>query len=267
MRLTRVIAGFLLLPLAAGLAPVRASAQDVVTEGCLEQVYGRMAHEERLFRSVLFGQEKSEDLPEGSVRFNDEYATWLKTGENQWRSLDPGYEGTTWSDALMDEQADVQARRGIFETKKTPTSDLIPSMLQSMRALQCRLRAVCAGMRASQQEMEKPEDERADTVSVQPDGCLEFELPVMTSCQAGNVAQLGPGTCDSAVEAIMERESKLLHMTVAYDAAYRTLAQFAGIFEGFLNDFRFPLLQPLWQMIRALGSLDGLPCFNGQCDE
>lgn len=267
MTLSRFLAGFLLLPLAAGVLPARASAQNVVSQGCLEQMYDRMAHEERLYRSVLFGQKESADLPQGSVRYSKEFDTWLKTGDGQWRSIDPGYTGTTWSDSLMDDQADVPARRGIFEVRKTPTSDLIPPLLQSMRALQCRLRAVCDLARMSQQEMEKPEGQRRESLSVQPDGCLEFDLPVMTACAAENITQIGPGTCDAAVEAVLDREEKLLHMTIAYDSAYRTLAQFAGIFEGFLNDFRFPLLQPLWQMVRAVGSIDGLPCFNGQCDE
>lgn len=270
MTMRQLFIGLLLLTsLSTSLAPA-ASAQNVVTASCLTQMYDRMAHEERLFRSVLFGQKESADLPPGSVRFSDEedvYATWLKTDTNQWRSLDPGYEGTTWSDALMDEEADVPARRGIFETRTTPTSDMIPSLLQSMRALQCRLRAVCDAARLSQAEMDKPEEDRMDPLLVQPDGCLEFELPLMEACTANDITEIGPGTCDSAIQAILEREEKLLHMTVAYDAAYRTLAQFAGIFEGFLDEFRFPLLEPLWQMVRALGSLDGLPCFTGQCDE
>lgn len=267
MMMRRLLAGLLLLSLAAGVLPVSASAQVVVTESCLEQMYDRMDHENRLYRSVVFGQKKSADLPEGSVQFNDEYTTWLKTGVNQWQSLDKEPGTPPENDIFMDEQADVPARRGILEIRESSTSDLIPSLLQSMRALQCRLRAVCDAARLSQLEMEKPESGRSDPLTVQPDGCLEFELPLMTSCQAENITQIGPGTCDDAVLAILEREEKLLHMTIAYDAAYRTLAQFAGIFEGFLNDFRFPLLEPLWQMVRALGSLDGMPCFTGQCDE
>jgi hypothetical protein len=260
MKIQSFIAGLLL---SIALVP-SASAQeiDVVNTKCLEQVYGRMAHEERFYRSVLFGQKKSEDLPEGSVRYDTEYDTWMKTGDKQWRSINPGNQKITWNDSNMDEQSDIKPRIGLFEVKKTPTSDLIPPMLQSMRALQCRLRAVCLG--ANQSAVAAADK---TTVKVQPDGCLEFELPVFTSCKNNLITTIGPGACASAVNAIIERESRLLQMTVAYDSAYRTLAQFAGIFEGFLTDFRFPLLEPLWQMIRTLGTLDNLPCFSAQCDE
>ncbi len=36
---------------------------------------------------------------------------------------------------------------------------------------------------------------------------------------------------------------------------------------GFLAEFRFPLLNPLWQTVRTLGGLTNIPCFLSQCDE
>jgi len=260
MSIKRTTAGFLLL---LTILPSAAFAAENVNDSCLEQIYNQMAHEERMYRSVLFGQKKSEDLPSGSVRFDKESNTWLKTEDNTWKSLDPGFEGTTWSDTLMNDQADIEVRRGIFEIRKTPTSDLIPPLVQSLRALQCRLRAVCQ-LAADSQSVEEG---NTDPLKINTDGCKEFEMKPLSACTATTIAGVGPGTCSTAVIAVMEREQKLLQMVVAYDAAYRTLAQFSGIFEGFLADFRFPLLQPLWQMIRTLGALDNLPCFNGQCDE
>jgi hypothetical protein len=224
-------------------------------------VYNALGHEDRIFRSVIFGQQKSKDLPAGSVRYDKEYDTWIKKSPNEWRSVNEGNEGLTWSDFLMDEQGDTPARRGIVEWRKTPTSDLIPSMVQSFRALQCKLQAVCLASTASQSAGDK------ETVKVQPDGCLEFEIKTMTACQTPNFGQAGAGSCNTVSDAILAREEKMLQLIVSYDAAYRTLLQFSGTFEGFLADFRFPLLDPIWQMVRTMGALDNLSCFLAQCNE
>lgn len=254
--------GHVLLAMTAMLSPAMMHAQNV-SESCLQKTYDMMARDEREYRSVLFGQKASEDLPEGSVRFDEDGNTWMKTGKNSWKSLDEGFEGTTWSDRLMDERADLDERRGIFETRAASTSDLIPPLLQSMRALQCKLQAICDLSLKSQ----KLKEDETDPLTIKPDGCIEFEMEPMMECRTNTTVDLSPSNCLDAVDAILEREEKLLQTVVAYDAAYRSLSQFAGIFEGFLNDFRFPLIEPIWQMVRALGSLDNMPCFNGQCDE
>jgi len=256
----RIIGLSFLTLLLTALPAVPARAQDSVESSCLPHVYDRIAHEERFFRSVLYGQKKSEDLPEGSVQFDSEFDTWIKVEENEWRSLDN--EGLTWSDTLMDNEADAPPRRGLFETRKTPTSDLIPPILQSMRALQCRMLAVCAAAKASGSA------EEGDEIKVKPDGCIEFTFTAFPGCIGDkNITTTRLNVCDSAVKSVMEREARLIQLVISYDAAYRTILQFAGTFEGFLDDFRFPLLQPLWQSVRALGQLDGLPCFLSQCDE
>ncbi len=242
------------------LQPLSVFAADSLKSGCLTQAYDAIAHEERVYRSVLFGQKKSADLPEGSVRFDTEFDTWMKTGTNAWQS--PENESLTWSDTLMDMQADAPARRGLFEIRKTPTSDLLPLLTQSLRALQCRMRSVCDVMHASVNA--KPDA----PITVKPDGCIAFTYTPFPACAQGpTLAEVQAGACDSAVITTMEREARLLRLAVAYDSAYRSLLQFSGNFEGFMNDFRFPLLQPLWQTARMLGAFDNLPCFLSQCDE
>lgn len=227
---------------------------------CVTAVYDAIAHEERLYRSVLYGQKQSGELPSGAVRYDKEFDTWMKIGNNAWQS--PQNEGLTWSDVLMDEQADVPARRGLFEVRKTPSSDLLPHLTQAMRALQCRMQSVCE--RAGGSVMRK----EGGSFTVQPEGCISFTVTTIPGCIGQpSLAQSYVGTCDSAVITTLEREAKLLQLAVAYDSAYRTLLQFAGTFEGFMNDFRFPLLQPLWQTARMLGTFDHLPCFSAQCDE
>lgn len=246
--------------LAVIILPTSARAQDIVRSACITDVYEHISREERMYRSVVLGQKKSADLPIGSVRIDEDFDTWIKTANNAWRSLD--HDGLTWSNTLMDEQADVPDRRGLLEIRKTPTSDLIPALAQSVRALQCRLRSVCM---AAQDSVGLGEDA---SLKVQPTGCIEFEFKAFDGCrEQSTIADTLANVCDTAIDATLERERKFLELLVTYDAAYRSLMQFSGMFEGFMDDFRFPLLEPLWQAVRALGALDGLPCFSAQCDE
>lgn len=240
------------------------SAQETATDACFGDVYRLMDREQRLYRSVVFGQKKSADLSIGSTRTDQSFRVWMKTAENAWRSLAQGFEGTTWSNVLMDEQADTAPRRGLLEQRQTPTSDLLPPLVQSLRALQCRLRAVCGLSRP--QESADPFNPLAP-VTMTVEGCLPVSFVPLQSCVPQTVTDLGFGACDDAVTGIMERETQLLHLVVVYDAAYRSILQFGGAFEGFLTDVRLPLLQPLWQALRVLGSFDHLPCFLSQCDE
>ncbi len=252
----------MLLLLWSAAEPV-ALAQYVDTAECLQQTYDLLAHEKRVYRSVLFGQKKSKDLPIGSVRYDKDGNSWMKKATNSWRSLDESVKSRTWSDGLMDSESDVPLRRGIFEIRKTPTSDLIPAITQAFRAYQCRLAAACATALDSQ----KKESEGKTTIDVQPEGCIEFQEPVLTSCKENSQATLGSDTCPEIVAGMLDQEQRTLVLLVAYDASYRTLLQFEGVFEGFLQDFRFPLIEPLWQTVRAVGGLTRIPCFIGQCDE
>lgn len=241
------------------LSAIPADAQESITPSCVEQKNNRIAHEQRMYRSVIYGQKKSKDLPLGSVRFDTEFDTWIKKGESTWRSLSEGNEGLTWSDTVMDREADVFDRRGLLETRKALTSELIPPIVQSMRALRCRMEAVC--MAASQGKGD------TSAVKVTPDGCEEIELPRFDACSPTNIPETGPGSCSEAINAVLKHEMAMTQLAVAYDAAYRSLMQFSGNFDQFLSDFRFPLIQPLWQMVRTLGVLDNLPCFTSQCNE
>jgi hypothetical protein len=253
----RIIAGLTI----SALMPLQAmAAAEPVT--CAQTVYTQLGREERLYRSVIFGLAAPSEMPVDTVLTDKEGDRWMKTGNNEWRSVDDGNEGLTWSDMLMEEQSDVRPRRGILETRQALSSELIPSVLQAVRASRCRMNAVCdAALKAPK----TPADE--ETVTVQPHGCIEFELDVPDACRVTERTSFDQGDCSRQAAAVMEREEKMLELIFAYDASYRTLMQFAGTFEGFLSDFRFPLLQPLWQMVRTLGQFDNLPCFLAECNE
>lgn len=272
------------LTLAYALQPVCAFAIGVPASpsasACLENLYDAFGREQRLERAVLFGKPNPDDAANLSVFYDNDGNAWVKTGRNTWKSPADGYEGTTWSDIQMKNQSekdtqceaqdrDMQAacvktpRRGIFEIRKTPTSDLIEPIVQSVRALQCRLRAVCE--LASQ----SPGKNENEILTIKVDGCMPMTFAVMNGCRelSPTVLETLPGMCQRARQQLVEREMQLLMLTVSYDANYRGLAQFAGMFQEFLTQFRFPLIEPIWQMVRTLGQLKGIPCFSAECNE
>ena len=243
------------------LVPI-AAAQNVDTPECVQETYDALAHEKRLYRSVLFGQKSADALPNGSVEFDREGNAWIKKNTDQWRTLAQGFTNTIWTDTQVTQQTDVPTRRGIFEIRKSPTSDLIPMITQAFRAYQCRLRAVCAAAEKSQTA-----DPTDTTIQVQPDGCIELDEPVLRDCKDNTQETVGANTCEKVITSMFNQEEQMLILLTAYDASYRTLMQFEGVFEGFLSDFRFPLINPLWQTVRALGGFAHMPCFLSQCDE
>lgn len=246
---------------------------------CLNDIYQGFGRETRIERSILFGLKRAEDSPLGTVRFSREGDAWMKTAPNTWKSLASGFQSTTWSDMLMDQQTehDVLAkdpfRRGLFEKKQLLTSEIIPELIQSIRAFQCRLRAQCELARLSQSK------NVGTTVRVQPDGCLEFEYPPFAGCKfepdtknlaAGGAAfdaALVGRQCLKASTDLLAREMDLLKLVVAYDAGYRSLLQFAGVFEHFIMELRFSLLSPLWDAAKMIGQFNRIPCFLSQCNE
>lgn len=239
--------------------PVEGTASE-----CTAAINYKLGREQRQLRAAIFGQQKAADLPLGSVRFDFVYKEpWIKIKPNEWRSLGPSSVSETLDDWNMDNDADVRARRGILETRKAMTSELIPPILQVVRAAQCRMRSTCLLIK----EARDPKNWGGMGVKVYSPGCKEFEANSIDACFTTDISSIDAGTCDATVDMIMDREMKMLELALSYDAAYRSLLQFSGTFEGFLDDFRFPLLQPLWQMVRAVGALDDLPCFISQCDE
>ena len=247
---------------------------------CLSDLYDAFGREHRLERAVLFGRPKAKDAALTSVFYDFDGDPWVKTGTNEWTSPSDEFDGETWSDDDMDKKsesdllcqnnsAEIQRscvklpRRGVFEIRKTPTSDLIQPIVQSVRALQCRLRAICA------LAAESPSRKSGEKVTITLDGCLPMTFPVMEGCidPSPTFLEAMPGLCLEARKQLVEREMQVLMLTSSYDASYRSLAQFAGMFQEFLVQFRFPIIEPIWQMVRMLGGLKEIPCFSSECNE
>ena len=265
-------------------APASALAQGLPATptgaACLTDLYDAFGREHRLERAVLFGHPKAKDAPLTSVFYDFDGDPWVKTGPDEWTSPSDEFDGETWSDDDMDKKgesdllcannsSEMQSscvklpRRGIFEIRKTPSSDLIEPIVQSVRALQCRLRAICA------LAAESPSKKPGEKVTITLDGCLPMTFPVMERCidPSPTFLQAMPGLCMEARKQLIEREMQVLMLTGSYDASYRSLAQFAGMFQEFLVQFRFPIIEPLWQTVRMLGGLKEIPCFSAECNE
>lgn len=247
---------------------------------CRERVNLELARELRLYRSVLFGKPLAEDADTNSVRFDAEGNAWLKkdNSDTPWVSVAPGFQDTTWSNSLMDgqdEHSEVIPLKGLLETERVSTSDLIPFLLQSIRALDCRSAAVCNVVQESQRKSKDDGPQTIDTI--QPPGCKEFtSQQTFTEChfgagdstEASRVTDQADATtyCTSISNQQLQREAALLKLAVEYDASYRTMLQFAGNFDIFIRELRWPLATTIRQAAQMLGQLQRIPCFLASCD-
>ncbi len=257
-----LIAVLLLLQRNNALAQQTASA-----DACRETMINALAREQREFRSVVFGETTAEDAAIGHVRYDNEANAWRKVGDNQWQSVGEGFANTTWSNTLMDQRAEFAERRGIFDTQRTLTSELIPYLLQSYRALQCRSNAV---YEVAKQSFSKSGNQ-AEDITVQPLGCIEFETQTYPTCHFSQTGELQGSQANSiasfptVVRDMLNREAAVLKFAVEYDAAYRSLLQFSGNFDLFIREFRWPLTGTLRDAAAVIGQVNRIPCFLSSC--
>ncbi len=272
---------FLMLLIIGLTLPVHALGQVVpvpLADACKTQTEDALAREDRFYRRVLFGFVRASEETIGGVRYDKEGNAWFKSGANAWRSQAKGFTGTTWSDTLMDQQVERDwlqpddartFRRGIFATRGVLTSELIPPITQSFRALQCRTYSVCEAVLKSL----NGEESNQGTYIVRVPGCRDIPISSLPACKPQDQNKLAVldrstvlASCAPMVEALLKRESEMLTLSVTYDAAYRSLLQFAGTFDDFLSVFRLDLLRPVRQSLPLLQQLSRIPCFLAQCN-
>ncbi len=245
------------------------SAARADMASCRAEVETALAREQRLYRSVLFGQKKAKDAPVNEVRFDTDGLPWIKEKENTWRSVSPGYEETEWRDALMDERSELPQRKGIFETRRVATSDLVPYLTQAFRTLKCRSTIVCKVVENSLQQAGTDPQE----VTIVVPGCIEEKRTTFPTCHlfaadGQKVEEADVLTyCRFVRDGLVQREKDLLKQTTEYDAGYRSLLQLSGQMDAFLQEFRWPLANSLRKTAELVGSLYRIPCFIASCDE
>ncbi len=246
------------------LLPVAAAAATIDAPACMGEVQKMMGQRQRFYRSVVVGQPNAKDSPQGSVLFDKEGVAWIKTDDDQWKS-----EEDERTDDAMDENAESPARLGWLEVKKAATSELIPPILQSMRAFQCKMEDTCELLSRS---LNATED---DELTIKIPGCEEEKLDPLAACQPETAQETASFTdtealitqCASLRDNILNRERGLLKLLIAYDAAERSLYQFMGMTGDFFDDLKSTLLGPVWQAVRAFQSLGRIPCFTAQCEQ
>jgi len=176
------LAGIAIIPLITITPTITTQADEPVpaedkiavsTDACKTAINIRLAHELRTYRSVLFGRKPAIDAEIGEVRFGKDAEAYYKIAKDKWilikdykseeeQSDDDLYifdsntlEGDPEDDdpprileddSIPPEEGGVDftvTRRGIFETKRVLTTELIPYLAQAMRTFACRADMVC----------------------------------------------------------------------------------------------------------------------------
>ena len=253
-----------------------AEVSDIASaDECRARTNRELGREQRLYRVYMFGKKKAKDAEIGNVRYDRNGWAWLKEDnpEKPWINSNQDNQLLRWENDKMDqfdEHSEILPIKGIFETKRVMTSELLPYLLQNIRALECRTAALCEVARFSEiQDLEEPQD----VGEVQPNGCIKFtNLKTWPECHfvspdLSTVNQMDSRTyCDEITNQLIRRETEQLKLVVEYDAGYRTLLQFAGNFDIFLRELRWPLTGTLRQAAQLIGQLQRIPCFLSSCD-
>lgn len=263
------------LLLTALLLLIPTSLHAASADECRDRTNKELAREQRLYRSYLFGKTRAKDAPIGSVRHDTDGWVWMKIDDSgtPWRNSHPDNQDLEWSSLQMDRQdehANVLPITGIFETKRVNTSEMIPYLLQSIRAMECRLDALCEIARISEIQSG---DDPIEIEKIQPLGCIAYEdQETWTQCHFDGPDESAldqsdsRNYCERMADQLLAREIELLKLTVEYDAGYRSLLQFAGNFDIFLRELRWPLSLNIRNAVGLLGQLERIPCFLSSCD-
>ncbi len=269
---------------------------DPTIENCRFAVDEAVAKETRMYRTTLFGRSRARLAPVGTVWYDNHYPpwAWYKVGPNKWEYVgneqmdtdiisDENMEYSMEIDSLYTagngglifapdpDDEDAPLRRGIFHTKRTVTSDILPNLMQAFRTYACRLDMVCDLAVQSMSVSETgPISGEFKTINVP--GCIETELKSYPAChftgskgsnvQAADVLSY----CTDVKTTILNREVEIMKMLVEYDAAYRSLLQFAGIFDKFMIEFKDTISGNIRDAAYVIGWMHKIPCYVSSCD-
>jgi hypothetical protein len=247
---------------------------------CRESIDWLAWKEQRSYRAHLFGLPRARDAALSEVRFAKDKSIWIKTQKgggstgspvtvDEWRSLSQGYESVTWYNPLVDNQGDIPLRKGIFETRRRLSSELIPHITQAYRTFECRIEGICRLLELSEGET----DHTPQSVTVGVFGCTDIPASTFTACHLqtkptplttqGNLRQY----CETMTESLRKREEQVTKLVMEYDAGYRSVLQFSGVLHSFLGEMRGTVLGSLRSATALLTSMGRIPCFAGSCDD
>ncbi len=160
------------------------------------------------------------------------------------------------------------ARRGIFETQRRLSSELVPPVVESYRVYRCKSIDVCTLLAQSFTE-------NGGQIDIQPLGCALESMDRYPECYLAADSD-SPGLqsdvtdlvrqCRTVMEQTLRAEQSILRLAVGYDAGYRSMLQMAGMMDWMLEGFPTAALKAISEMVNMLGKLHQIPCFIGQCD-
>lgn len=251
---------------ALSLSTQSALAALIDAESCREDVRSAIAKKHRWYRIVLFGQKKAENSALATVRYNTDGTIWYKKKEDEWRTRDEGRKPTPLTNEQMDDEDENASRipiRGIFDTRRVTTSELIPYLLQTIHTLQCRIDTIC------EVAVQSVSNEAGATFTISIPGCEATTEQAFTMCTVEEMEHESDirTYCSKIGADLLQREAALLKFAIEYDAAYRSFLQFAGAFDHFLREWRWTLTGTLRQLVYLIGWFDGIPCFISSCME
>ena len=263
------LAGFLVLMMPMLTSAAAGNPDSDVSGRCRAEMIEALGHDNRLYRSVVFGEVSAKDSAIFSSKYDTTGNAWVKSGTDRWTNTDQG----TWSDAQMDAHAELRPRQSVFATRRALTSELIPALTQNYRGFSCLLSTTCqsVGMNTATAKSNATKTD-PDMMNVQVAGCAPLDIPRLPDCEkladsGDSTLNLSVNACQPLSEMILSREADILKMTVQYDAAYRSLLQFSGVFDDFTDQFQGDLLTPIQETAALAGQLSRIPCFLAECNE
>jgi hypothetical protein len=163
-----------------------------------------------------------------------------------------------------------EEQRGIFETPKRLTSELVHPLTESYRSLRCQFESVCSFALASF-------DANDPSVTVSLLGCTPVTQPRYEECslsngqdKASDIDQAAiieiQSECQRLIADALSAEKAILKTAVSYDSGYRSMLQSSGMLDDAIMEAETKNLRPLQKLINSLGRLHQIPCFISQCD-
>ncbi|MDD4319596.1 MAG: hypothetical protein PHW10_04720 [Candidatus Peribacteraceae bacterium] len=248
---------------------------------CATEINRALNKERFLFESALFGIRPAREERTGASRVDWKGNIWIKTESNSWATSGGPDGDITKSNGEMDEETapdplapdtgidPSEGRTGILQTQRALTSDIIPPLLQSFRAFQCRALTVCEAADKATGSPKKDGDSASQS-SLQAIGCRPMDPAPLPLCRPTPVWTFVDTVamrsyCAPVAEELIRYEESLLGYLAHEDAAHRSLRQFGGNFEPILRMLDFSFLTPLDQASQFLGRFSRLPCFLPYC--
>ncbi|KKU20108.1 MAG: hypothetical protein UX30_C0004G0056 [Candidatus Saccharibacteria bacterium GW2011_GWA2_46_10] len=263
-----------------------AQESEVNIDSCRSAIDKNLAKEWRVYRSVLFGRKPASLAGLNEVRYDREDKAWLKIDKFTWERLgENNDENITASNSLMDALSEIDSIpaedggidllsdsfRGIFDTKRKLTSEIVPNLAQALRSFSCRVDMVCELANKSTGFI-PGDDNPENSVKIEIPGCMPVNWTAIPQClfakeDKGQASYADINQyCPRVAAGLLGREAEILKMLVEYDSAYRSILQFAGVFDDFLLEFKWMMNLSLRQAASVIGNLGKLPCFIATCD-